>query len=233
MTRLTLSDRVLESFLDDDVPFGDLTTHVLGIGTKPGRIAFAARDRMVVACAEEAARLLELAGARVTAVVDSGSALAPGAAILEAAGPAEALHCGWKVAQTLVEYASGIATVARRIVEAARTARPDIPVVCTRKNMPGAKSLSIKAILAGGATPHRLGLSETILIFAEHRAFLDRQSASETIAQARRAAPEKKIVVEVSSLEEALTWAEAGADVIQTESFRSRIYRCFRHDLRR
>ncbi len=219
MTRHRLSDRVLESLLDDDVPLGDLTTHILGIGAKPGRIAFAARDRMVVACAEEAARLLELAGARVTAVAESGSELAPGTAILEAMGPAEALHCGWKVAQTLVEYASGIATAARRIVEAARAARPDIPVVCTRKNMPGAKALSIKAILAGGATPHRLGLSETILIFPEHRAFIVRESASETIARARRAAPEKKIVVEISSLDEALTWAAAGADVIQTEKF--------------
>ena len=219
MTRLTLSDRVLESFLDDDVPFGDLTTHVLCIGTKPGQITFAARDRMVVACAEDAARLLELAGARVNAVAASGSELAPGAAILSAAGPAEALHRGWKVAQTLVEYASGIATVTRRIVEAARTARPDIAVVCTRKTMPGAKSLSIRAILAGGATPHRLGLSETILIFAEHRTFLDGQTASETIACARRAAPEKKIVVEVSTPDEAMTWAEAGADVIQTEKF--------------
>jgi molybdenum transport protein len=114
---------------------------------------------------------------------------------------------------------SGIATITRRIVEAARTVRPDIAVVCTRKTMPGAKSLSIRAILAGGATPHRLGLSETILIFAEHRAFLDGQSASKTVAQARRAAPEKKIVIEVSSPDEAMTWAEAGADVIQTEKF--------------
>lgn len=219
MTRLKLSDRVLESLLDDDVPFGDLTTHVLGIGAKPGRITFAARDRMVVACAEEAARLLELAGARVSTVAESGAELAPGRAILEAVGSAGALHCGWKVAQTLVEYASGIATAARRIVEAARAARPDIPVVCTRKNMPGAKAVAIKAILAGGATPHRLGLSETILIFAEHRAFLDRQSAAETIDRVHRTAPEKKIVVEVSSLDEALTWAAAGADVIQTEKF--------------
>lgn len=214
-----LNGRVLESFLDDDAPFGDLTTHVLGIGAEPGNIAFAARDRMVVACSEEAARLLELAGARVTALAASGSALEPGAPILSASGSAGALHRAWKVAQTLVEYASGIATATRRIVEAARAGRPETAVVCTRKNMPGAKALSIKAIIAGGAAPHRLGLSETILIFAEHRAFLDRQSAPAVIARARRGAPEKKIVVEVSSLDEALVWAGAGADVIQTEKF--------------
>ena len=205
MSLPVLNDIVLEAFLHDDAPFGDLTTHVLGIGAEPGQITFAARDHMVVACSEEAMRLLELAGARVSAAVASGSELAPGAPILAATGTAGALHRAWKVAQTLVEYASGIATAARRIVEAARMGRPDIAVACTRKNMPGAKSLSIKSILAGGATPHRLGLSETILIFAEHRAFVGGQTASAIIAQARRGAPEKKIVVEVSALNEAVT----------------------------
>jgi molybdenum transport protein len=216
MSLPVLNDSLLEALLHDDAPFGDLTTHVLGIGAMPGRIAFAARDRMVVAGVEEAARMLELAGARVSAAIASGSELAAGAPILAATGPAGALHRAWKVAQTLVEYASGIATAARRIVEAARAARPDVAIACTRKNMPGAKALSIKSILAGGATPHRLGLSETILIFAEHRVFFGGQTAA-MIAQARRGAPEKKIVVEVSAIDEAVAWAEAGADVLQTE----------------
>lgn len=219
MSLPVLSGSVLEAFLHDDAPFGDLTTHVLGIGAEPGQIAFAARDRMVVACVEEAARLLEIAGARASATVASGFELAPGAPILAATGPAGALHRAWKVAQTLVEYASGIATAARRIVEAARAARPGVAIACTRKNMPGAKALSIKSILAGGATPHRLGLSETILIFAEHRAFLGGQTAAAMVAQARRGAPEKKVVVEVSAIDEAVAWAEAGADVLQSEKW--------------
>lgn len=217
MTLPALNDRLLDSFLDDDAPFLDLTTHALGIGASAGRIAFAARDRMALACSEEASRLFERAGARATLLAPSGTDLPAGAPILAAEGPAAALHRAWKVAQTLVEYASGIATAARRIVEAARAARPDVAVVCTRKTMPGAKRLAVKAILAGGASPHRLGLSETILIFAEHRVFVEGTPAAAILARARRAAPEKKIVVEVSSPGEALEWAEAGADVIQTE----------------
>ena len=57
------------------------------------------------------------------------------------------------------------------IVDAAKQAKPDIVVACTRKSLPGTRSLSIKAILCGGAVPHRLGLSETILVFAQHRVF--------------------------------------------------------------
>lgn len=214
-----LDDGQLRAFLSDDVPLGDLTTFLLGIGAKRGLITFSARQPMVVAGSEEAARLLELAGATLSTLTASGTQLRAGAPILAAEGSAGALHRAWKVAQTLTEYASGIATVARKIVNAAHAGRAGTAVVCTRKTMPGAKAISIKAILAGGALPHRLSLSETILIFGEHRAFMGDETAAATVTRLRCAAPEKKIVVEVASIDEAVHWAVAGADVIQTEKF--------------
>lgn len=214
-----LPDHVLDALLADDVPLGDLTTHALGLSGLPARMTFAARDRLVVALAEEAARLVERSGADVTLLVASGTALAPGAPILEARGPAGALHRAWKVAQTLLEIASGIATTTRAIIEAARAVSPDIAVACTRKTVPGAKALSIKAIMAGGAVPHRLGLSETVLVFEEHRRFLKDVAPAEIVARLRRTVPEKKVVVEVAGVDEGVAWAQAGADVIQAEKF--------------
>jgi molybdenum transport protein len=180
---------------------------------------FTARNAMIVACSEEAARIITRAGGSVEVQSQSGAALAAGAPILTATGPAQALLRAWKIAQNLVEVASGIATATRGIVDAARAVKPGIGVVCTRKNAPGTKLMSLKAILAGGATPHRLGLSETILIFAEHRSFLQGLPPKEVVALVRQAVAEKKIVVEVGSVDEALLWAAAGADVIQTEKF--------------
>lgn len=214
-----LPDAMLADFLADDARLGDLTTHILQIGQRPARMTFAARDPMVAAGSEEAARILEMAGAAVDLEAGSGTPLARGDMILTARGPAAALHRGWKVAQTLVEITSGIATSARRIVDAAHSVRPDVAVACTRKTVPGAKLLSIKAIMAGGAMPHRLGLSETILVFEEHRRFLGGAQPKETIEHLRRGAPEKKIVTEVATRAEALVWAQAGADVIQAEKF--------------
>jgi len=214
-----LPDAVLDDFLADDVPLLDLTTHVLAIGEKPGRMTFSARNAMVVACAEEAARIITRAGGSVEPRTHSGAPLSAGDPILFATGPAQALLRAWKIAQNLVEVASGISTATRAIVDAARAVKPDIGVVCTRKNAPGTKLMSLKAILAGGATPHRLGLSETILIFAEHRAFFAGTAPKEIVALVRQSVAEKKIVVEVGSIDEALLWASAGADVIQTEKF--------------
>jgi len=212
-----LPDALLDEFLADDVPLLDLTTYILAIGEKPGRMSFTARNAMVVACAEDAARIITRAGGTADLQARSGAVLAAGDPILSAKGSAQALLRAWKISQNLVENAAGIATAARAIVDAARAVNPNISIVCTRKNAPGTKLMSLKAILAGGATPHRLGLSETILIFAEHRAFFQETPPQEIVALMRQTVAEKKIVVEVGSIDEALLWARAGADVIQTE----------------
>src|SRR5512138_19809 len=65
----------LEELLADDVPYGDPTTEALGIGAMPGTMQFAARDRMVLALAEDAAAIAELAGCRVERFASSGSLL--------------------------------------------------------------------------------------------------------------------------------------------------------------
>jgi molybdenum transport protein len=215
-----ISDSILDAFLGEDVAFLDLTTHVLGIGDQPGRMSFTARNAMVVACSEEASRIITRAGGAVELHAHSGETQAQGAPLLSATGSASALLRSWKVAQTLVEIASGIATATAAIVTAARAARPDIAIACTRKSAPGTKLLSLKAILAGGGTPHRLGLSESILIFPEHCGFLGALAPEAAVARVKAAAPEKKIVVEVGSEAAALAWAQAGADVIQTEKFK-------------
>jgi molybdenum transport protein len=214
-----LSDSLLETFLAEDVAVLDLTTHVLGIGARAAQMSFSARAAMTLAGIEEAARIVTLAGGTADLRAASGAALPAGALLLAAKGPAGALLRAWKVAQTLVETASGIATAAAAIVAAARAANPKIAVACTRKNAPGTKLLALKAILAGGAVPHRLGLAESILIFPEHRAFFEGMTAEAAIAAFKTTAPEKKIVVEVTDVAAALAWADAGADVLQTEKF--------------
>ena len=210
----------LEALLADDVPHGDLTTAALGIGNLPGMMTFNARGAMVLAEAESAAALLTLAGCRfVTLHAASGDELPAGAPILTASGTAAALHRGWKVAQTLIEGWSGVATAARAIVTAARAANPSIAVACTRKNTPGTKSFAARAVHAGGAAMHRLGLSESILVFPEHRVFAPDVSLAELADRLRRAAPEKKLVIEAKSVAAALEACRAGFDVVQAEKF--------------
>ncbi|MFD2113196.1 ModD protein [Thiorhodococcus fuscus] len=212
-----LSDQELHQLLNEDVPFGDLTTDSLGIAALPGRIRFFARDPMVLCGIEEAARLFELCGARAELYLTSGSEAPNETLLLEASGNAGALHRGWKTAQTLVEWCSGISTRAAAIVAAAHRGNPNAMVAGTRKNVPGNRRLAVKCFKAGGAVMHRNGLSETLLIFAEHRQFMPDASPAQMIERLRRQCPEKRVVVEVATPEEALEWAEA--DVLQLEKF--------------
>ncbi len=216
---MIVSRTELERLLLEDAPFGDLTSETLSLGRATGTMRFVARGPMIAALVEEAASLVEIAGGEVSLSCATGVALRPGDPILSARGSATALLRAWKTAQTLIEIWSGVATGARAIVEAARSASPEVVVACTRKTAPGTRAFALAAIKAGGAIAHRAGLSETILLFPEHRVFLESVALSETAKRLRRAAPEKKLVIEVVTVEEALAAAEAGFDVIQTEKF--------------
>src|SRR5262245_58541380 len=87
----TIPDNELRQWLAEDVPYGDLTTHALGIGNSHGRITFEARPAMVAACSEEGGRIMALAGAEVIECVPSGTALQTGGLLLAAQGPAATL----------------------------------------------------------------------------------------------------------------------------------------------
>lgn len=218
MNPFCLPDALLDQLLQDDTPYGDATTWGLGIGDAPGRLVFRARHAQVACCTEEAARMGALRRLRCDgAIAASGTPMETGAVLLQLDGRASDLHSVWKPAQTLMEYAAGIASAAAELVAAARRGNPEVAVACTRKHIPGAKAMSLKAILAGGAVPHRLGLSETLLVFAEHRAFLGGEAPAATVARLHRGWPERQVVVEVADAAEAGVWIAAGADVIQLE----------------
>jgi molybdenum transport protein len=213
-----ISTARLEAMLREDAPYGDLTTLALGIGETRGQAVLRAGATMTLCCAEEAEALFRLAGcAEVHRVAASGALLEEGGTILTASGPAAALHLAAKVAQVLMEASSGVATRAARIRAEARTARPDIVVACTRKHLPGIKDIMLKAIMTGGCVPHRLGLSDSLLVFAQHRAFLGREPAHRWVSRLRAAQPGRRLVVEAETVDEAVLLAHAGVDTVQCD----------------
>ncbi len=231
---MRMSDAEIDILLEEDVRFGDLTMRVLGIGDKPGRMTFAARQNLVVCGSDEAARLLSRLGASVGFAAPAGMRVEKGALLLEVEGSAAALHAGWKTAQTLMEWASGISTLTDGIVSAARTYAPRIAVLCTRKSVPFTRKLSLSAVIAGGGEIHRLGLFDTIMVFDEHRAFLDKPADfAALIAKLKERAPERSVMVEVTSEADALLAAEAMADVIQLEKFAPFAVACVVQEIRK
>jgi molybdenum transport protein len=214
-----LSDDDIARLIKEDVPYLDLTTFGLGIGRQRGTLEFYTRHPVVACGTEEAAGVLEKLGADVSFLRESGTPLEADQLLLKAAGSAEALHAGWRIALNLMEYSSGMATRTAGLVKAAKEVNADASVVATRKVFPGTRTIMAKAIVAGGALPHRLGLSETILVFKQHTEFIGGFSGLlERIAGFKKRFQGHKITVEVESAADGWKLAETGAvDIIQMD----------------
>lgn len=211
-----INEENIERFIKEDVPYFDLTSQVLDIGKQSGRIQFYCREDAVICGTEEVLRMFHRFDIQPLQSVPSGSKIGKEEIFLSAQGKADNLHHIWKPAQNMLEYCSGMATRTSRMVQKARKIKPSISILTTRKIFPGTKDLSIKSILAGGAYPHRLGLSESILIFKQHINFLGGfEELRKIIPVVKQKACEKKVTVEVDSIEEALMLAEWGVDSIQ------------------
>lgn len=204
----------------EDVPYFDLTTHALEIGEKKGEIHFYSREHGVLAGAEEVEAICLNHGLKIEKKASTGDLLSPQETFFSVTGPFSTLYKIYKVCQNIFEYASGIATKTNRFVRLTKEINEDISVFTTRKTFPGTKKLVIKSVIAGGGLPHRLGLSETILIFKHHINFCNNeQELKERINKIKKTHCSKKIFIEAETVQEALFYANLAIDGIQYDKF--------------
>ncbi|NTV89054.1 MAG: ModD protein [Clostridiales bacterium] len=229
-----IADEFIDRLIKEDVPYFDLTTHVLGIGSRQGRISFTARESTVISGIDEVLKIFSKLNIKVLDFKPSGTVLKPGETFVEAEGSAESLHMAWKVSLNILEYCSGISTRTRILADKAKAINPKVEIVTTRKVFPGTKELAVSAVTAGGGLPHRLGLSETILIFKQHLAFYgDVDTLAKNLNQIKARAIEKKVIVETESREEALILCKAGADAIQFDKIKPAVLKNIVQELRK
>ena len=165
---LRIPDSRIDQFIAEDVPYIDLTSEVLGIGAERGEMEFFTREACVLAGVSVACRIAEKCGCEIASAQADGDGLAAGEAFFVVRGAAADLHAAWKVCLNTFDHLSAVATKTRMMVNAAHAVNPRCEILTTRKSMPGAKDLLTSAVMAGGAFPHRLGLSETVLVFENH-----------------------------------------------------------------
>lgn len=209
-----------DALLQEDIQGGDLTTRALGIGAQPGVITFYHRQGGCVSGIAVARQMLRSLGLTVTEQLSDGEHAVAEQLLIRAHGNAAALHQGWKPVQNVLEWSCGISHYLDAMLSVTRSRYPDAQIACTRKAIPGTRMLATQAILAAGGIIHRGGCAETVLLFANHRRFLtDQNDWAGAITQLRHHAPEKKIVVEADTPDEALAALRAAPDVLQLDKF--------------
>lgn len=217
---LYFTDQEIDQLMTEDVPFFDLTTSLLKLENKPAKIQVTTRESTVVCCTEEVIKIFSKTGIQTTLFTPSGEHLSENVKFLEGEGLSGTLFTLSRTIENLLRYASGIATRTRLLVEKAQEANPGIVVSTTRKIIPYTRKIAIKAVKAGGATIHRFGLSESILVYKNHYNFLGGlENLEKRIREQKVRAGGKSVTVEVNTPEDALRLAGTGIDVIQLDKF--------------
>lgn len=215
----TLPDFILEPLVraaltEDLAPMGDVTTRaVIPPGTRyTARLN--ARETGVVSGMQIAAMAFRLVDPtlKIETLVTDGSPCAPGQTLMTIEGDAGSILMGERVALNFAGRLTGIATKTAGFV--AETRGTNCKITCTRKTTPGLRAVEKLAVLHGGGSNHRYGLSDAILIKDNHIAAAGGITAVLSAAKAARSHM-MRIELEVDrldQLEEAL--AVGGADVI-------------------
>jgi nicotinate-nucleotide pyrophosphorylase (carboxylating) len=137
---------------------------------------------------------------RLKYFVSDGDAVEAKQTIAALEGPGRALLSGERTALNLLQRMSGIATLTRRYVEAARGTRAVI--LDTRKTAPGLRVLDKMAVRLGGGQNHRVGLFDMVLIKNNHIAAVGGR-ITEAVKRVRDGDPRRRpIEVEVRDLDE-------------------------------
>lgn len=213
-------DCVYSQWIKEDVPYFDLTTFALEIGHLRGEMRFYSREHGILSGIEDVEALCLTNGLEIKRTNTSGEPLSPQQTFFIATGTFSQLYKVYKVSQNIFEHASGIATRTNKLVQLLKEINVNIPILTTRKTFPGTRNLAIRSVLAGGGLPHRLGLSETIVIFKHHLQFLQKESElHERLLKMKKHHVEKKIIIEVESVDEAKQYAKLPIDGIQYDKF--------------
>jgi nicotinate-nucleotide pyrophosphorylase (carboxylating) len=118
--------------------------------------------------------------------------------VLRVEGLARALLTGERTALNFLQRLSGVATMAARTVQAVEGT--GAVILDTRKTTPGLRALEKAAVAAGGATNHRAGLYDAILIKENHAALAGGVGAA--VRSASEQAPDLPLEVECRDLNE-------------------------------
>ena len=210
---LMLEPLVRMALLEDLGRAGDLTTDAIVPAQARAEAALVARQPGVVAGLDLAALAFRLVDPTVTIRIErpDGTRLVPGDCLATIEGPARGMLTAERVALNFLGHLSGVATATATLVDAVQGHKARI--CCTRKTMPGLRSVQKYAVRVGGGSNHRFGLDDGVLIKDNHVA------AAGSVAAAIRAARSGvghlvKIEVEVDTLDQLDEAMATGVDAV-------------------
>jgi nicotinate-nucleotide pyrophosphorylase (carboxylating) len=165
--------RVVDLALEEDSPFGDLTSAAFVPAEAVATAHLVAREAGVLAGSDVFAVAMTTLDPTVEVVtlLADGDRFGPGDRLASVTGAARSVLQAERIALNLVQRMSSVATLTARYVEA--VAGTGVRVVDTRKTTPGLRALERHAVRCGGGHNHRFSLSDAVMAKDNHLAVVD------------------------------------------------------------
>ena len=205
---------LVEAALTEDLGRrGDVTSQATIPADMQAQLQIKARQAGVI-CGMDLARLaFDMVDTQIgfDAQVADGERVEAGTVLATVRGNARHLLTAERTALNFMTHLSGIATATRQIVDS--VAAYPAQITCTRKTIPGLRTVQKYAVRCGGGRNHRLGLDDAILIKDNHIAIAG--DIATAIKQAQDFAGHLiPIEVEVDTLAQLAQALDAGASLV-------------------
>jgi nicotinate-nucleotide pyrophosphorylase (carboxylating) len=214
--------RVIETALEEDAPWGDVTSETLIPLDARATATLAAREPGVLSGGAVFAAVMHAVdpAVRTELHLADGATFAAGQVLATVEGPARSVLRAERVGLNLVQRMSGIATVTARYVAA--VAGTGTRIADTRKTTPGLRVVERYAVRCGGGHNHRNSLSDAVLAKDNHLAVLlaGGTGIGDAVRDARRRLGHTvHLEVEVDRLDQVEAVVSAGVDTIMLDNF--------------
>jgi len=214
-------DSIIDLALAEDISHGDITSQGLIPPELQGKASILAKAGGIIAGGEVAKRVFLRVdpSLKVEVLIKDGAKVQPRDIVATIFGNVISILKAERVALNFLQRLSGIASQTTQYI--AKTKGLEVKITDTRKTTPGLRLLEKYAVRIGGGQNHRFHLGDGILIKDNHLAALRAigMNIKDIIAKAKQNAPKGvKVEVEVSTIQEALDAAEAGADIIMLDN---------------
>lgn len=211
-----VSQALREDLGGDVNPNNDITAQLLDADHRSHAVIITREDGVFCGKRWVEEVFIQLGGdVKVTWHVEDGDLVAADQPLFELTGLSRVLLTGERTALNFVQTLSGVASEVRTYVDL--LAGTNTQLLDTRKTLPGLRTALKYAVLCGGGSNHRLGLSDAFLIKENH--IISSGSIRQAIEKAFWFHPDVPVEVEVESLDELEQALHAGADIIMLDNF--------------
>ena len=206
-------DTEIERFLQEDISNGDITSDLFIDSNSISNAQILSREPGLLSGRNELTQIFDYFNIKSNWSFQDGEYFASNTQIVKLNGSSKSLLLSERVSLNLLGHMSGIATSTNHAVTITKKISPNTNISATRKTLPGLRKYEKYSVIVGGGLPHRYDLNEMILIKDNHNKLIT--NLKESVNTARdKIDSNKKIELEVDSLESALNAVDLDVDII-------------------